>query len=276
MKGCRKIPVWIIVSTLVLVQPAELLGAPDGPTKNNCIYNCMNSKALPWLPQQALKKIKLIKSLLIARDCKKCAGGDPAACAKCADSLFTNVPGLSEAIDVVDCLSDCKDCPGPAPSCPKKWHCSEGGITYCGSMFGKGKIAMICTVRCDEKSGQYSLRHQCSRAQCLAKGSKCRETPSGAQCYSELCVTGQDFASSGLQHSGDVAYTDYEVKFKATMNGQLVETWTQPMRSMGSRSWYGYDYNKCFTLPANASPCQTLKDNALVPPFCQAETGPVG
>ena len=62
----------------------------------------------------------------------------------------------------------------------------------------------------------------------------------------QLCISGKVLASSGLQQSGGKYYTDYNVEFTASFEGKIAKRWEQRVRVEGSRSWYGYYYNKCF------------------------------
>lgn len=153
------------------VAPAE------GPAVSRCVYNCLNSKVASYLVKKQLKKIDAVKKLFTGLDCAKCAdSGDEEACWKCVNKIGPQIPGISETIDIAQCIEQCSHCP---QDCPFEYVCEEP-VHYCSSEPLLG-LAVRCTIDCDSDRNQWVFPHQCRYC---AVGDECRMQSNGrAACY---------------------------------------------------------------------------------------------
>lgn len=163
-----------------LEELGSLLGCwPPPPTEGaspaQCVYNCINAKTVAYLIKKQLKKVKAVKDVLSGRNCEKCRQGDLAACATCINGVTTQVPGISEAVDIGKCVQECSACP---EDCPYE-HVCDHDVGYCS--FGTvSRYHSRCTIRCNKGSYQWKLIHEC--VLCSAR-SGCRLVGSDSECF---------------------------------------------------------------------------------------------
>ncbi len=109
---------------------------------------------------------------------------------------------------------------------------------------------------------------------------KVAEIECDCECFpveGRVCVSGKDIASTGLQCPGDQCYTDYTVEYTATIGNKPWQTWIEPERSVGGRSWYGYYFGPhCVSGEVPAAICQQLAEKGVSPPACSVAGEPVG
>ena len=151
-----------------------------GPQAVNSTFSeCMKNCIMELVPKVVIKNLsKTASTISKGVDCYRAASGDQLSMPKCAQ-IIKKIPGVSEAIDLGKCNSDCQQSPDTHVCTKDIRYCDTGGFPY--GWFG---IHSITTCRCikDPATGRAGQYMACETTQVCAICEKCVDTGSGPVC----------------------------------------------------------------------------------------------
>ncbi|MGC8927517.1 MAG: DUF7619 domain-containing protein [Myxococcota bacterium] len=150
-------------------------------TEARCQVNCTINKVPGWIGEAASKSYNMASSALNCASCAKSKGKETADCINCLNA-YKDVPGVSYAVDVAQCLKECLENPNQHICTEDKKECNWSILGY----YFYGADTVFTTI-CNKTTGTYAIASyrtyctgntKCVNGECVEKDDDLCKKPS--------------------------------------------------------------------------------------------------